>query len=391
LDVTDLIDSNSLLVGQAHAGTDVAAASCAPWGAANELFVSFTAGFDGDLVLTTSHPSTNADTAVELRRSTCEGPVVACAAGSSDPAEGARLVVPVRSEETFVALVETSDDAAGVFSLGLHRAGVCEGVGQVQDVTAELASGRHFVVHTTGSTASARGSCSSPRDTNPEALLTFEAPRPGVMVATTAHPDTDFDTLLYVRQGRSGGASYCDTPEAEIACASDPVFGELQPALRFDVAAGTPYSLFVDGGSANGRGEATVVLGYEWTSPASTRLEGCDHESLRDDFAVFVAQGESVYLHADTVDAATAADLRLRVRAPGGRELHEADDDVACTFPPPEYSCPAHRFTAAATGLYVVEVYVGRRERCADTQRVNYRLTVTTDEAPADLICVRDN
>jgi len=119
-------------------------------------------------------------------------------------------------------------------------------------------------------------------------------------------------------------------------------------------------------------------------------LQGCDYSGIQDQFAFFVQSGQSVYLKVDTVDAATAADTRLRVRLPDGTELHEADDEVACTFPPPKYSCPEYSFTADTAGLYTVEVYVGLSESCASQSLVNYQLTVTVDDQPSDLILIKD-
>jgi hypothetical protein len=86
----------------------------------------------------------------------------------------------------------------------------------------------------------------------------------------------------------------------------------------------------------------------------------------------------------------SAADTRLRVRLPDGSELHETDDDVPCSFPPPQYSCPEHDVTATVTGLYAVEVYVGSTEICADQDLVNYELTVTVADASSELILIGD-
>jgi hypothetical protein len=78
------------------------------------------------------------------------------------------------------------------------------------------------------------------------------------------------------------------------------------------------------------------------------------------------------------------------VRTPDGSELYEADDDVPCTYPPPSYSCPEHTFTAAVSGLYYVEVYVGASQSCYDHSRVNYQLTVTLDQQDTALILIKD-
>jgi hypothetical protein len=291
----------------------------------------------------------------------------------------------VEAGQRYVALVETGDDEAGVFALGLHRPGVCEGLGVVQDVTADLLTGARPVVDTAASTASQRGTCAAGED-NPEALLRFTAPRTGVMVATTIHPGTALDALLHVREAGLDGTRYCDSPEAEVAC------GPGTDLLRFDVVAGCGYDLLVDGAGtgASRQGAATVTLGYAEDSPRVGRLAGCDHDALVDQLGVLLAAGQVVTVRADTVDPATAADLRLRVRWPDGAELLEADDDVDCTFPPPAWSCPAAGFSADVAGLYLIEVYVGTSESCADRSQVGYALTVTVDDAPAELILIRD-
>jgi hypothetical protein len=301
---------------------------------------------------------------------------------------GSRLTVPVEAGTTYVAFVETADDDAGVFALGVHPAGVCEGQGTTADITASLLTGQRFAADTTASTQSLRGSCAG--DANPEVRYTFTAPVTGSLVATTVHPATTFDTVLYARQAAMDGALYCDSAETEIACAADGALGGAGTLLRFDVQAGRGYELFVDGAGASGSGQATLTLGYAATSPAAASLGGCNYESIQDQFAFFVESGQTAYLKVDTVDAATAADTRLRLRAPDGTELYEADDDVDCSFPPPDYRCPEYSFAATTAGLYTVEIYVGSSESCFDQSLVNYALTVTVADAPSELILIKD-
>jgi len=388
-DITDLIASNDLYFGYAVLGADVSIPDCGERETAKEVYVSLTPDFDGDLVLSTVHPTTQVDTVIEVRGGSCDGTSLGCV-DSATTDYGGRITVPVKAGQTYVAMVETSNDGSGVFALSLHRPGVCEGIGSVEEITADLVSGRKFVVSTVDSSASTRGRCSAPIDNNPEALLRFVPTRSGVMVATTAHPDTDFDALLYVRQGRPDGEPFCDSSEAELACANDSLPWGTAPVLRFEALAGRPYSLFVDGGSVEARGEATVVLGYEATSPVLQALQGCDHDSIRDDYGFFAEAGQHIDISANTVDATTAADLRMRIRNPDGSELHEADDDFPCRHPPPDFSCPEYGFTAGTSGLYCVELYVGVHESCNDHHLANYELTVTADDQSLDLILFRD-
>lgn len=384
-DVTGLIGGD-LFFGYAVLGTDAEAPSCGGLGDAKEVIVSLTPDFAGDLVLSTVHPSTQVDTVIEVREESCRGTALGCNDVATAGTPGSRLTVPVVAGTRYVALVETADDEAGVFALGLHPPGVCEGQGATQDITGSLLTGQRFSTDTSASTSSASGTCGG--DASPEARFLFTAPRSGVMLATTVHPATAFDAVLHVREGDGGGVSFCDSPETEAGCAADGAPGGLGPLLRFEAVAGIGYDLFVDG--AGGQGPATLTLGYAATSPARATLQGCDFEAIRDQFAFFAQAGQAVFVKVDTVDAATAADTRLLVRSPDGSELHEADDDVACTFPPPEWSCPQWSFTAGAAGLYTVEVYVGSSERCADRSRVNYELAVDVADAPAELIHIRD-
>jgi len=386
-DITGIIGTAELFYGYSVLGTDFETLGCGGLGEAREVSLSFTPGFTGDLVLSTRHPSTRIATVLEVREGRCDGAPLGCNDEATAGATGSRLTIPVEAGTRYVALVETADDEAGVFALGAHRPGVCEGVGTTVDITADLLGGRRFQADTTASTSSVAGSC-GPAVDSPEARLTFTAPRNGRMIGTTAHPSTTFDAVLHVREHEIDGTSTCDSPESEIACATDGAPGGLGPVVRFEAQGRRGYDLFVDG--ASGAGQATLTLGYAATSPARANLRGCDFETLRDQFAFFAQDGQSVFVTVDTVDADTAADTRLLVRTPDGAELHEADDDVDCTFDPPRWNCPQYTFTAGTTGLFTVEIYVGSSEECYDRSRANYELTVTVAGVQAELILIRD-
>jgi len=383
-DVTDLIDDAKLFFGYSVLGTSSVQPGCGDLGQAREVAVSLTPSFTGNLVLSTQHPSTRVDTVLEVREASCDGTAIGCSGTSAAGVHGSRLSVPVVSGKQYVAIVETADDDGGIFALGLHRPGVCDGEGVSADVTDKLLTGVRFEADTSASSSSVRGSCAKAADDAPEARWSFAAPRDGAMVATTSHPKTGYTSLLHVRETGVSGASYCDSPEAECGCGAGAAF------LRFDVFAGRVYDLFVDGDGASAKGAATVTLGYAATSPATAALQGCSHASIQDQFGFLVQSGQSVVVKVDTVDAATAADLRLRIRHPDGTELFEADDEVSCTYPPPKYSCPEHSFTATATGLHTLEVYVGTSEACADHGLVGYKLTATVDGQASELVHFKD-
>lgn len=379
-DITSLI-GGELFFGYSALGTSSVQAGCGALGNAKEVALSLTPDFTGDLVLSTQHPTTKLDTVIELREQSCEGTSIGCAATTTEGVHGSRLTASVKAGTKYVAIVETSDDSAGIFALGAHRPGVCDGQGSSLEVTAKLLSGERFETDTTTSTSSLRGSCGGG---GAEARLTFTAPRDGTMVATTMHPKTTFEPLLHVRETSVKGASYCDSPEAERGCQAS---GGM---LRFDAYGDRVYDLFVDGADSNAKGQATVTLGYAAQSPATAALQGCSHASIQDQFALVVQSGQDVSVKVDTADAATAADMRLRIRLPDGTELFEADDEVQCSFAPPKYSCPEHSFTATTAGLYTLEVYVGTSEACADKSLVNYVLTATVGGQPGELILIKD-
>lgn len=388
-DVTPLLDSGELFFGYSVLGSADVTLGCGELDGSKEVAVTFTPEVAAELVLSTEHPSTQIDTAIELRQGSCDGEALGCSAQGSGMSPGARLTVSVSAGTPYVALVETADDEAGVFALGLHPVGVCDGEGATRDITDALLTGERYAVDTTASSSSLRGSCAE-AGSNPEARFGFTAPSDGELVATTAHPATSFDVALYLRQGGLDALTFCDSPEAEIACATDGAPDAGGPLLRSAVRAGHYYDLLVDGNGTSSQGQATLTLGYAAASPATASLEGCDYEGIRDQYGFFLSSGQAAHLAVDTASAETAADTRLRVRLPDGTELYEADDDFDCTYPPPNYRCPQYDFTATTAGLYLVEIYVGSTESCFDRTHVDYQLTVSIDGQPADLILVRD-
>ncbi len=388
-DVTDLINTSELFFGYAMLGRDLSTPDCGELVGAKEVYLSFTPDFSGDLVLSTVHPATNAATVLEVREGDCDGPSIACNDNAWNNTSRSRVILPVQAGKTYFAMVETDDDESGIFALGLHRAGVCEGFGDVEDITSDLLTGKQFSVDTSGGTSSFRGSCVVHYD-NPEALFTFTAPLSGEIVATTALSGTDFDVAMYVRREDLENDFTCFSPEAEIACAVDTSRSGFDHVLRFDVLAGRVYHLFIDGSDAGDYGNASMLIGYGAQSPARASLHGCDHAGIQDRFAFFAQNGDNVYLMADTVNTATAADLRMRIRRPDMSELYEADDEVACTYPPPAYSCPEYAFTAQTSGLYFAEIYVGVTQHCYNHNLADYEITVTVNNQHAELIMVKD-
>jgi hypothetical protein len=381
-DISSNIQTGQLFFGYPTLGTRALAPSCGSISTQNAVYISFTPDFTGQITLSTANPSTTAGTIIEIRQGTCDGSSIHCTDGTTF--ETTTATFSVVASQAYVAAIYALPIENSVFTLSIHPKGVCEENGLITDITTTFLTGEQFAINTSQSSSSLGASCGGSQ--NPEAKYNFTAPKNGVILATTAHPDTNFDTLLHVGEQWDNDGKYCGSPEVEIACNNDGSEMGTQTLLRFNVNEGISYNLFVDGNGTNGSGNATLTLGYETSSPSQTSLEGCNHNSIMDSFAFYANSGQEITAKVDTIDSATAADMRLMIRLPDGSELHEADDDFDCTYPPPSYSCPAHTFTASTSGLYMVDVYVGSSEACANNNLINYELSVTLNTEHIDLI-----
>ncbi len=107
----------------------------------------------------------------------------------------------------------------------------------------------------------------------------------------------------------------------------------------------------------------------------------CD-SGVVDVWSVYVAAGDEVLFEADTRSAATASDLWLEVfptdGMPTGSPVTSADDESACTFPPPEYRCPS---TSSSDLTGWVGVVVGDYGSCAG-ETTEYELRVSRGGLP---------
>jgi cysteine-rich repeat protein len=122
------------------------------------------------------------------------------------------------------------------------------------------------------------------------------------------------------------------------------------------------------------------ALAHVQDSPAAEDLTTCS-PGVRDTWQFLVSDGQTVHLKADTVDAASAADLCLFTRC-SGTGTFSADDNMACTFPPPSFACPDVSFVASADGLCTVTVRTCSSS-CADAATARYSLSVTLDGSAA--------
>ena len=117
-------------------------------------------------------------------------------------------------------------------------------------------------------------------------------------------------------------------------------------------------------------------------------LTTCDPR-VTDTWDFTVASGEAVVITGDTVDAPTAADLCFEFTCTTG-DSGGGDDNFACTFPPPDYSCPRATFTASGDGTCTVSFTVCSTS-CADPAKANYQLRVTRNWTYTSLILTGDD
>jgi cysteine-rich repeat protein len=124
-------------------------------------------------------------------------------------------------------------------------------------------------------------------------------------------------------------------------------------------------------------------------SPVTEDLTTCT-PPVTDFWEFSVASGETVALLADTVDAGTAADLCFSGSCSPSSDIFFGDDNFACTFPPPSFSCPQDTFVATGNATCTVEVRVCSAA-CADPNTANYSLTVTRNGIHTLLTLVGDD
>ncbi|MCH6561441.1 MAG: matrixin family metalloprotease [Myxococcales bacterium] len=132
-----------------------------------------------------------------------------------------------------------------------------------------------------------------------------------------------------------------------------------------------------------------AFFGGTQPSPVLEDLTPCNR-FITDSWEFDVGGGQHVLIRADTVDSATAADLRFSGDC-GPQEI-AGDEEIACTFPPPAFKCPEFEFTAPtdATCTLHINIFPGA-SACASVETAGYVLTVEADDAPVDLTFVRDD
>ncbi len=132
----------------------------------------------------------------------------------------------------------------------------------------------------------------------------------------------------------------------------------------------------------------TPVVDCGQLSPVSEDLTTCS-PPVTDTWTFSATAGQTVAISADTVDAGTAADLCF-IGECAGVDFFSADDNVACSFPPPGFACPTTTFVATASGTCTVNVALCS-SACANPATANYALTVTLNASPALLTLTVDD
>lgn len=102
-------------------------------------------------------------------------------------------------------------------------------------------------------------------------------------------------------------------------------------------------------------------VGDDDDSPPGVEDLPCD-DTASDLWGLTLAANDEVIVRVDTVDAGTTFDpvmtLLKGADVATGTEVGYSDDDMDCTFPPPEYSCPFWEGTVQEAGSYLALVEV---------------------------------
>jgi hypothetical protein len=134
------------------------------------------------------------------------------------------------------------------------------------------------------------------------------------------------------------------------------------------------------------------------TAAVTTTAAGAVTENLlpcnaEDEWQFSVTGGDSVAAAADTVDAATAADLYLVLDCPHSAD-DVGDDELPCEFPPPAYDCPIAALQTRGPGTCTLTVTESPEDPavvCANPGRANYALIVTVNGTPVPLTLTVDD
>lgn len=129
------------------------------------------------------------------------------------------------------------------------------------------------------------------------------------------------------------------------------------------------------------------VLGLVMLTPA----EGDIDRSTEDVYCSVVLPGTNIHFRVDTIAAGTAGDLHACLSTSPDRADAFAcgDDNFACTFPPPAFSCPEGTVPVPA-GVLEVYTIIGTWDSWSPSS-VEYELTLEMDGLPLGANLVEDN
>ncbi|MDH3623526.1 MAG: PQQ-dependent sugar dehydrogenase [Myxococcales bacterium] len=118
-----------------------------------------------------------------------------------------------------------------------------------------------FAGFTSGSSAHSGSCASSGTGSSPEQVFTLTPTTSGTYTVQTCSPNTNYDTVVYVREGALGGAQIgCNDDTTGCAVNSGSSGASRHGSVvSFDVTAGQTYYIVVDGYNAEGAFELTVT------------------------------------------------------------------------------------------------------------------------------------
>lgn len=217
---------------------DEFAPSCGT-GTAGDFGYLFTAPADGDYTFDTL--GFNYDTVLAVYDAACMGNEIAC--NNETPGGGGTsgVIVPLVQDQQVTVVVDGWDGAEGLFDLQIGQiAGTCPD-GDLGNTVPTAAMGS-----TAASDNTVGGSCGGAF--GPDETFTYTAPTDGLYTFSTA--GSDFDTVVFVRDGACNGA--------ELGCSDDAV--GLTSSVAIPLVADQEVIVVVDGIDNSGNYELAIDI-----------------------------------------------------------------------------------------------------------------------------------
>ena len=102
--------------------------------------------------------------------------------------------------------------------------------------------------------------------------------------------------------------------------------------------------------------DATTSFEGGAVGTGSLRCDESEQNAQHDIWQFTVNDPTTLHITVDTIADETAMDTRFWVNDPEGCTVMTADDNFACTFPPPDYQCSSAEIVDAVSGVWQVEV-----------------------------------